>query len=355
MQVVRCGPATPAPVIVAASTRDGESPPKVVGGGWGMALQEERSTPPTGARSWTPYAIETAPPTATATTVAHAVEAALRTRRVRLDACFTAAAPVGSLRAMLEIDASGALTATRVGGLGDRGGEDCIARALDGLTVVMPKAEAAEIACDLARGEARPWRVAAEAGYDLIEVSRGHVRHGATTLGLAALDPEPLPSGPTYLIVADPDAEGALLELAIDWAFEGDSILVAMRAPEGPPLLVGVARTTYSTGDNFDEEGSATPTVTVTGKMMHTCVRAPGPEAPIAQPKRVEGALSALATQCRDLACDQTLGVAFDGTATARDVADVVAASRRAGFERVLIGGAPGCASHLPTIDELSR
>jgi hypothetical protein len=60
---------------------------------------------------------------------------------------------------MLEINVSGELGDVRTGGLGDARGEGCVTRALGGLRVVTPVEEHVEIACDLARGDAQPWRV----------------------------------------------------------------------------------------------------------------------------------------------------------------------------------------------------
>ena len=356
VQLVRCQPATPAPVI-AARTTVGQlgTPPAPRASAWGM-LGATSDGPRTGpapvpsSRPWTPFAIETAPPIATATTVAHATEAAIRARLATLDACFTAPSPVGSIRAMLEIDAAGALTAARVGGLGDRGGEACLARALDGLTVVMPTTEPVEVACDLARGEARPWRVATDAGYDLIEVTPTQVRHGTTTLELTASEPAPLPSGPTYLVVADPAATGALLEVAASWAFEGDTTLVALRAPSGSPLLIGAARTTYSSGETFEDVAAIRATLTVSAKLVSACVHTSVHVASLADPKAVGDLVMAAATRCRRVRCASTLRVAFDGDALARDVAEVMAAARRAGFDRVLLGGPPGC--DTPSIED---
>ena len=357
IQLVGCQPATPAPVVAADSAAVAAEVTELgKGGGWGTLEVRPRDEagapprPPADGAPWTPFAIETAPPIATATTVAHATEAAIRARIATLDACFTAPSPVGSIRAMLEIDAAGSLTAARVGGLGDRGGEDCLSRALDGLHVVMPTTEPVEVACDLARGEAKPWRVATDAGYDAIEVTQARVRHGATTLALTASEPAPLPSGPTYLVVVDPQATGSLIEVATSWAFEGDTTLVALRAPSGPPLLIGAARTMYSSGDTFEDVAALRATLTVSAKMVSSCVRTSVQVAPLADPKAAGDLVMALAATCRRVRCASTLRVALDGDALARDLAEVMAAARRAGFERVLIGGSPGC--DRPSVDD---
>src|SRR5262249_46376631 len=140
---------------------------------------------------WTPYAVFDEPPPRTAPRVARATEGAIRRGLPAIAACFSGPAPVGSLRAMLAVHA-GAVEFARAGGLGDAAGAG-VARQLVGLGVAARTDDAVEIACDFARGEARPWRIAPAAGYAVLEADRRAVRHGDSVVTPGMIAPRPLP------------------------------------------------------------------------------------------------------------------------------------------------------------------
>ncbi len=293
---------------------------------------------------WTPYAIFDEPPPATAQQVARAAEGAIRRSLPALAACFSGSAPIGSLRAMLAVRA-GAIELARAGGLGDVA-EACVARQLVGLGVAARTDDAVEIACDLARGEARPWRVAPAAGYAVLEVDRRAVRHGddAVTPGMTA--PRPLPAGQTFLVVASPDTPGAMLELALEWAEQGDATLIALRDETGAPRLVGAARTAHQLGGR--EPATVRATLQLGRSTVTACVDRGALAAPLADPAAIDALVRRVADRCRAVGCAASLGVAIDGDATARQLVEITGAVRRAGFARVLLGSYTGCPAAAP-------
>ncbi len=304
------------------------------------------------ARPWTPFALDRSPPLDTAPTIARATEGPLRARMAAIGACFPGLAPTGSLRAMLELDAGGSLIAARVGGLGDEPIERCVASALEGLRVMTPAADSVEVACDLSRGDARPWRVAPAAGYEVIEASRTQLVHGTEVIALGASEPPPLPAGATYLVLADADAPGTLIELALAWAAEGDATLIASRDGPRPPALIGMGRSEASVGDDYDDAAAVRATLALGATTLTACVHRTIQTAGVADVAAIGGLLTRVAMKCRKIGCASTLRVAIDGGAVARDLLEVMAAARRAGFERVLIGGLPGCQASKGSRDD---
>src|SRR5262249_14516949 len=96
---------------------------------------------------WTPFANQAsrdADPAAIA-----ALAKALADKQPAVDRCYDGAR--GSVRAIVALGADGVVTGARVGGLGDRTAERCIATALTGVRAPPPPA-ALELACDFARG-----------------------------------------------------------------------------------------------------------------------------------------------------------------------------------------------------------
>jgi hypothetical protein len=289
---------------------------------------------------WTPFALADEPPAASASRVARATEGAIRLDLGAIAACFSGPAPVGSLRAMLAVRGDGSVDSARAGGLGDVA-EACVARRLAQLRVASPVHDGVEVACDLARGEARPWRVAPLAGYTVVEAGPRGVRHGDQLLTPGALAPRPLPAGHTFLVVATPDATGAMLELALEWTQQGDATLIALRDGPGSPLVIGAARTAHQIGGT--EPVTAWPALRLGGGAVTVCVDRTSQRAAIADPVAVDALLRRVATRCKTLRCSASLGVTIDGDATASQLFDVASAARHTGFQRVLLGSYASC------------
>lgn len=293
---------------------------------------------------WTPYAIFDEPPPRTAPQVARAAEGAIRRGLPAIAGCFSGPAPVGSLRAMLAVRA-GAIEVARAGGLGDAA-EACVARQLVGLGVAARADDPVEIACDFARGEARPWRVAPAAGYAVLEADRRGVRHGDDVVTPGMIAPRPLPAGQTFLVVASPDTPGAMLELALEWTEQGDATLIALRDEAGAPRLVGAARTAHQLGGR--EPAAARAALQLGRGTVTACIDRGAQAAPLADPAAVDALVRRVAERCRALGCTGSLGVAIDSDATARQLLEVTGAVRRAGFDRVLLGSYTGCPAAAP-------
>ncbi len=298
----------------------------------------ESTAPPV---PWTPFALDGSPALEKAPVMARAAESALKSQLDRLGACFHGFTPTGSIRAMLDLDDSGALRAARVGGLGDHEVEACLRRALVGLVVPSPALQPAELACDLSRGDAQRWRVD-PADYDVIRATRTGAIHGTESLSAGATEPDPLPGNKTYLVVLDADAPGTALELALAWAFEGDATLIARRDPKGgAPHVVGVGRSTFALGDTHDPPDAQDVSLELYGDVIAACVAGDADTVPLADVGKLA---ERLASACRKRTCAGTTTLAVEAGAAASAIPPVVDALRRAGFERVLIGGGLGCA-----------
>lgn len=294
---------------------------------------------------WTPFALGDEAPPRTAPLIARATEGAIRKRVAAIAGCFSGPAPVGSLRAMIAVRGDGAIDSARAGGLGDAG-EACVARRLAELNILAPGRDPAEIACDFARGEARPWRIAPHAGYTVLEASRRGVRHGEQLVTPGVVAPRPLPADQTFLVVASPDTPGAMIELALEWTEQGDATLIALSDRPRSPLLVGVARTAHQVGGI--EPVTAWPVLRVSGGAVTACVDRASQRTPLDDPAAVDGLVRRVAARCRGLHCSASLGVTIDADATASELLDVAGAARRAGFQRVLLGSYAGCAVAKP-------
>ena len=143
--------------------------------------------PPT---EWTPYAAREIPVAADAQALAFAP--LLTSQLAQLDACFGARS--GSLRVMVELGHDGKVGRVRVGGLGDRTGETCVMTKLFELRLppaAYPEVPV-EIACDLERGGALPWRVTPADDYAVVELTKAGVRRDPTRPFMPMKGPERL-------------------------------------------------------------------------------------------------------------------------------------------------------------------
>lgn len=303
--------------------------------------------PPPGTM-WTPFAVAAVAAVELAPKVAQASEAAVRARLPQLDACFPPGAPTGSLRAMLAFDADGALESARVGGLGARDVEACVRRALAGLHVVTPTHDGVEVACDLSRGDAERWRVATDAGYQVITASRTALAHGGQTLAPGPSEPTPLPGGATYLVIAEPETPGTLLELALAWADDGEPTLLALAVDHGPPVFLGLARSAHALGDDHDVPGAADVMLELDAHRLSACVGGSSQDAALSDRAAQDALLAKVASRCRKVRCSSSIGLALDGEARAADLLPVVDVIRRAGFARIVIGSPLGCRRDAP-------
>ena len=291
-------------------------------------------------KPWTPFAIAFDRPARAAAPIARATEAAVRTKLAAIDACFAKSAAKGSLRALLQLDADGRPTLARLGGLGDAGGETCAAQALAGLRVMAPSPLLAEIACDLSRGDARPWRVTPTAGYGVIDASSQRLQYGTHTLAPGASEPTPITDTKTFLVIAEPDTPGTMLELALLWAAD-DVVVVALRDGAAAPLFLGIGRTAASVGASAVD--AVRPTLRLGTRTLTSCVDRSSQQTKLADPVAVGTLVQRVSDKCKKLSCTGTLAIALDNDARAKDLVEVVGAARRAGFDRILIGGETGC------------
>ena len=169
----------------------------------------------------------------------------------------------------------------------------------------------------------------------------------AVALVNSAEEPDTLTDQTKFLLVADADAPGAMLALAMRWTRDADATLVAVR-PSGPPgaapQLLGVGHTAAADGSGGDGE-VVHATLEVGAAWLTACAGRWRHVARLADPAAIDGAAQKLAARCRSLMCAPSLVIAVDRAAVARDLVGVADAARRAGFERVLFmrgtGGAP--------------
>lgn len=288
---------------------------------------------------WTPFAVDPRVPPAVAVGAARASEAALRTKVEAIDKCFAKPTPTGSLRILFELDVTGDLTGIRAGGLGDKDSEWCAAKALAGTRVMTPSQEHVEIACDLSRGDAAPWRVSPTAGYQLIEADTKGLSHAGVTIVPGVSEPEALPTA-MYVVVARPDTLGGLLQLALMWARDATAVLFAIGDGKSPPVFLGMGNTSPA-----EEEGEALRPALRVGKTVTTgCIGRTSHKATLSAPGELAALMQKLVERCKTLKCAPTMVVSIDSDAMARDLLEVSGAARRAGFDRLLFGGAElGC------------
>jgi hypothetical protein len=222
------------------------------------------------------------------------------------------------------------------------------------LRITMPSGRPQEIACDLAHGDAEPWRITPAAGYRVIDATARQLAYGKQTVAADAKPPAPLNDEPAYLLVADPDTRGAVLTLGLSWAYEGGAVLVALRDPRVPqaPRFLGMGLSSSAAQDD-ESDPSGLPAVRLGPVSITACVNRTTQVAKLAEPALVSALLQNVATKCKALACGRTLVVALDPQAVARDLVEVTGAARRAGFDRILIGGdVCGGARPRPPVDD---
>jgi hypothetical protein len=303
----------------------------------------DRSAPASDKVAWTPFAIGAFAPERAAT-VARASESAVRMKTDKLEACFAKTGVKGSLRAVLGVHGDGNVTAVRAGGLGDGVIEACIEKELLGSKVVNPSGTPTEIACDFARGDAQPWRVTAADGYSVITATRKEMRFGQLAIPIGALEPETLPKEATYLIIAEPETPGSVLTSALAWASEGDASLVALADGQSAPRYLGMAKIGH------DDQLSSRPMMLLGRKSVQACLGKQTREGKVSE----AGQLAIkLAARCKTMRCG-SLVVGIDDLALAKDLVEVTGAARRAGFDRVVIGGRVVCEKVMDFEDDES-
>ncbi len=269
--------------------------------------------------AWTPFQIGAHNnPQGSFEMVAH-TRAAVEARLAQLDACFGQA--TGSVRALVRIG-DGHVTLTRAGGLGDRGVETCIEAALQPL--VVPGADAIEVACDLARGDDVPWRVTKQPGWLEIDVARDGARiAGETqlleTAGKAYLDDHQRVA-PGALVVADREASGTAIAKAAAWVNGFPIVVVAIADPPRAPRFLALAHSSITHGIN---EHRAHQAIAVAGKGVRTC-----------RDGKPTGDLMALVGACTGSCGSVTLALE---DATVPDIVAAADAARSAGVTRLVV------------------
>lgn len=277
--------------------------------------------PPTGvpaSAAWTPYGGHVDAPVdrTTREQLGDAAQIAITPQLAALDACFGRRS--GSARALLLLDDRGEVEGLRAGGLGDAAIDQCIAQTL--AHVHVPTTRRVEVACDLERGNAQPWRLTTSA-YHVISVSSAEIRNERSTL-------------PSTLVLADPDAPIALVERAL--ASATGSVILAVKAAGGPPVYVGPAA-----GGAPSELG-----ILVDHGVVRTCVRgAPSAgTARVIDPDALEQLLDITHVKC-GASCVTAVGTHGAGM-IAKDLVAIYGAARRAHLHLV-IGGAGDCAQNV--------
>ncbi len=262
--------------------------------------------------AWIPYAATTAlVPSEVALVAALGLQKAIPGDKVA--SCL--GARTGSLRAIARIGLDGAVTAASTGGLGDRVVEACISAALVGTkTEAVPVVT--EVACDFVRGDPAPWRVATDAGYTVIDPAKPML---AT--------PKP---GETYLIVVEPATPASSITSALRAATKGAAYIIALHVDAGAPLFMTASRGTGGVPD------PAAPLVLDSRDPLRICGGLL--DAPASAPRTDADKLLANATKrCTHRPCPTQLTITVTQT-KADELATLVAAARRVGFERIRLG-----------------
>lgn len=295
-QVVGCAPAAERPRVI-----------------------REQPTVPTG---WFPYALAGETPAEIATPVAQKANLALVERLADLDLCLTD--KTGSVSIMLEVDKAGAIK-PRVGGIGHRPTELCIAKIASSLALPRPS-QVTELECGLSAGAAGPLRVDVEGGYKLVELTAD----GVLLAGKPADLDKPLALTESVLVIAAPDTEADRLAKVLAWVAKAPAVLVAVRADGGPPVFIAMAE------DGADTSRAGAHVVS---DQLVACMGKQTAKAPLLEAKRVDEALGSVLATCGD-ACPEVVEVGVGGAHSAKQLIGATSAIRRAGRDPVLSLGA---------------
>ena len=265
---------------------------------WGPAPAPKTVVEPT---AWTPYAAtRTTSAIEVALPVALALQKAMPT--AKLATCL-GPQHTGSLRVVARVAPDGNVASARAGGFGDGKADDCISKLLVGTSSGAPVAEPIDIACDFVRGDPAPWRVAVDGGYA----------------------PETTP-----LIVLEPAMTADAMKAALRAAASTSAYVVALRdAADKPPLFLLAGRP-----HGYAADPSA-PLLLDTREPLRMCGGLL--TAPTSGPfTNAEQLLSGAAHRCTRKPCPTLLTIATGRNAD--ETATLVAAARRAGFERIRLG-----------------
>lgn len=265
--------------------------------------------------AWLPYAMSPALiPTEIALPAALQLQKAIPT--AKLGACLTTQA--GLVRAIMRIGLDGSVIEARTGGIGDSAALACMSAALVGVKGP-PVSLITEVACDFKRGDAAPWRVALDAGYTVLD-----------TVKLEPNPPAPK-AGETFLVLLDPTTTASTIATALITAGQGAGYIVAMRMEDGAPLFLLAAR---PYGAIADPSAPLTLDAHDTLRVCNGLLDEPK-SAPFAEAMKLLGSAARL---CTHKPCPTLLTITLAKERSADELAQLVAAARRSGFERIRLG-----------------
>jgi hypothetical protein len=269
--------------------------------------------------AWTPYAsTRTLAAIEVALPVALGLQNSMPT--ARLATCL-GPQHTGSLRVVARVGADGNVASARAGGFGDGKAEDCIGKLLVGTGTGAPitepiasggsadarstsagSAEPIDIACDFVRGDPAPWRVAVD-----------------------AYAPEATP-----LIVLEPAMTADAMKTALRTAASASAYVVALRdAADKPPLFLLAGRPHgYAADPSAPLLLDAREPLRMCGGLLTAPTSGPFTNA--------EQLLAGAARRCTRKPCPTLLTITTGRNAD--ETATLVAAARRAGFERIRLG-----------------
>jgi len=331
---VGSGSATPGPTarLVGCAPAGAIPSAPTVAGPAAMGRPDPAVTPMAPA-GWYPYARR--PPVADdlAAPIAARAKAVLAEHLGKLDICLTG--KVGSVVAMLDVGVDGRITA-RVGGIGHRPTEDCLATEI-GKLMITGASRPVELECGLSTPAAGPLRVTTAGGYRRVDVGHAEVRLDGLAQKLDGdhvAAPRPHDDA-AYLVIADPDAPGALLDGVMSWLAEAPAVLIAVAADGGAPvfLAMGPDRRPFHAPD------APRVDVEIAGGKLAACVEHHREAAvPLLQPHVLDKAMRGAITACGGH-CDDVVEVGGAGY-VAKDLVAATSAVRRAGLDPVMVVGA---------------
>jgi len=211
----------------------------------------------------------------------------------------------GNLRAIVRVGTAGAITEAHAGGFGDAIAETCIERELRKVTIA-PPAHEVEVACDFVRGTPAPWRVSVDGGYS------------------------PSGAGRTNLVVVEPSTSAREIAALLAKVAGGAATVIAMHVDDGPPLFVAATRHAGVVAD------PARPLVVDAREPLRVC--GGNLSEPRSAPFAEASTLFAQAAKTCTHAPRPTQVTITLAERTGDELASLVAAARRAGFERIRLG-----------------
>jgi len=226
----------------------------------------------------------------------------------------------GSVRTIARIGLDGSVIAARTGGLGDDHVQACMSAAIVGVKTGAAVPLVTEVACDFVRGDPKPWLVDPRAGNVIKTIERHPL-------------PDKVDPAATYTVLIAPSDVGYKHEEeALAFARRGAAYIVALDGNDGLP-----AQFLYAGRGVGAAPEPTTPLLLDGNEPLKICngLLDATASAPFADAEKL---LANAAKRCARRPCGTLLTISNAMSQSSVRAATLVAAARRAGFERIRLG-----------------